>query len=233
MPSKQPSFVDESNENEFLGEPIEHPHRHDVLSGRGNFVNHHPGNEYFRNLVKMHKVSYVATPKSQKPKFSRMIYEAIRAQDPPGRFLKQDETTKLWYEISDKKAVDKTRQALREGAPEIKEKIVVSAATAAVDGGGGCIGITTNPDPDGRGTMANIPMVMSQSSTNESDAQLEEIQKQIQELQELKMQLQRQQDIASNNNRDVSYLFNCLHLFCLQRCCTYFFLVLSHGILLC
>ena len=26
------------------------PHVHDVLSGRGNFVNHHAGNEHFRSL---------------------------------------------------------------------------------------------------------------------------------------------------------------------------------------
>ena len=26
------------------------PHSHDVLSGRGNFVNHHFGNENFRKL---------------------------------------------------------------------------------------------------------------------------------------------------------------------------------------
>jgi hypothetical protein len=49
MSSKQPSSADEINENEFSGEPIQKPHRHDVLSGRGNFYNNHPGNEYFRS----------------------------------------------------------------------------------------------------------------------------------------------------------------------------------------
>ena len=37
-----------------------------------------------------------------------------RAQDPPGRFLKQDEATKLWYEVGDEKAKQKTSQSLRE-----------------------------------------------------------------------------------------------------------------------
>lgn len=95
------------------------PHEHDVLSGRGNFVNYHIGNEHFRNLVRKHKVPYVACPKPQKGKFSRMIVEEIRCRTPPGRFLKQDPATKLWYEIGEKKALDKTRQALREGAPDI------------------------------------------------------------------------------------------------------------------
>jgi hypothetical protein len=95
------------------------PHEHDVLSGRGNFVNYHIGNEHFRNLVRKHKVPYVACPKPQKGKFSRMIVEEIRCRTPPGRFLKQDPATKLWYDIGEKKALDKTRQALREGAPDV------------------------------------------------------------------------------------------------------------------
>lgn len=52
-----------------------------------------------------------------------MIVDEIRSRNPPGRFLKQDPTTKLWYDIGEKKALDKTRQALREGAPEIMKEI--------------------------------------------------------------------------------------------------------------
>jgi hypothetical protein len=99
------------------------PHDHDVLSGRGNFVNYHAGNEHFRNLVKKHKVAYVACPKPQKSKFSRIIVDEIRSRHPPGRFLKQDPKTKLWYDIGEKKALDKTRQALREGAPELMKEM--------------------------------------------------------------------------------------------------------------
>ena len=43
--------------------------------------------------------------------------------NPPGRFLKQDPKTKLWSDIGEKKALDKTRQALREGAPEIMKEL--------------------------------------------------------------------------------------------------------------
>lgn len=39
--------------------------------------------------------------------------------NPPGRFLKQDPMTKLWSDIGKKTALAKTRQALREGAPEL------------------------------------------------------------------------------------------------------------------
>jgi hypothetical protein len=102
---------------------IVNPHDHDVLSGRGNFVNYHAGNEHFRGLVRKHKVAYVACPKPQKGKFSRMIVDEIRSRNPPGRFLKQDAATKLWYDIGEKKSLDKTRQALREGAPEIVKEL--------------------------------------------------------------------------------------------------------------
>lgn len=68
-------------------------------------------------------MAYVACPKPQKGKFSKMIVDEIKSRNPPGRFLKQDASTKLWYDIGEKKALDKTRQALREGAPGIKREI--------------------------------------------------------------------------------------------------------------
>ena len=100
------------------------PHDHDVLSGRGNYVNYHVGNEHFRSLVKKHKIAYVACPKPEKGRFSTIIVDEVRSLDPPGRFLKQDPKTKLWQDIGDKKSLDKTRQALREGAPELLKELV-------------------------------------------------------------------------------------------------------------
>lgn len=112
-----------ANDAEAAMEGIIAPHEHDVLSGRGNFVNYHAGNEHFRALVRKHKVAYVACPKAQKGTFSKLIVDEIKALDPPGRFLKQDPKTKLWSDIGEKKALDKTRQALREGAPEIMKEL--------------------------------------------------------------------------------------------------------------
>lgn len=100
---------------------IPEPHRHDVLSGRGKSVNGHPGNIHFQTLVKSVKHRYVAAPKSDKPQFANAIVHNVRSLNPPGRFLKQEPNSGLWYDIGDKKALTKTRQALREGAPEIIE----------------------------------------------------------------------------------------------------------------
>ena len=90
----------------------------------GNYVNYHVGNEHFRSLVKKHKIAYVACPKPEKGRFSTIIVDEVRSLDPPGRFLKQDPKTKLWQDIGDKKSLDKTRQALREGAPELLKELV-------------------------------------------------------------------------------------------------------------
>ena len=43
-----------------------------------------------------------------------MTVRAIRNGDPPGRFLKKDEKSGKWIDIGDKKAAEKTSQALRE-----------------------------------------------------------------------------------------------------------------------
>lgn len=109
------------------------PHDHDVLSGRGNFVNYHAGNEHFRALVRKHKLEYVRCPKPQKGKFSRIIVDEIKSRNPPGRFLKQDAQTKLWYDIGEKKALDKTRQALREGAPDIMKEMTGESGSESDD----------------------------------------------------------------------------------------------------
>jgi hypothetical protein len=112
---------------------IVHPHDHDVLSGRGNFVNYHVGNEHFRSLVRKHKMAYVACPKPEKANFSKLIIGEIQGRSPPGRFLKQDHKTKLWYDIGAKKAMDKTRQALREGAPDIMKELTRDEDDSGVD----------------------------------------------------------------------------------------------------
>jgi len=104
-----------------------HIHPHDVLCGRGGGTNNHNGNEKFRELVTQQKVLYLHSSKRDKPFVSRGIVRAVRAQNPPGRFLQKDELTGLWYDIGDQKAREKTSQALREGAPEIRREITVTS----------------------------------------------------------------------------------------------------------
>ena len=62
----------------------------------------------------LHRPDYVRAPKIQKPSVARVIVRAIRNGDPPGRFLRKDEKSGKWVDIGDKKAAEKTSQALRE-----------------------------------------------------------------------------------------------------------------------
>ena len=91
----------------------------DVLSGRGGGTNVHPGNRHFRDLINHHRRAYLKARKNDKPAISRAIVRTIRENK--GAFLKRDEKTGLWFEIGDDAAREKTSQALRQRAPEMRK----------------------------------------------------------------------------------------------------------------
>jgi hypothetical protein len=101
---------------------ITKPHPHDILSGRGNDINMHLGNQYFRSCVRHFKNEYVITPKPDKPAFAKLIFKRFIALDPPGRFLKKN-GREHWEDMGEKKAIEKIRQALREDAGKVKKEI--------------------------------------------------------------------------------------------------------------
>jgi len=105
-------------------EYIENIMPEDVLSGRGGATNSHSGNRAFRSLVKGHQERYLQAKKRDKPAVASKIVEMIRKKN--GRFLRRCETNPqgkvLWIDIGDDRAREKTCQALREGAPEIRKR---------------------------------------------------------------------------------------------------------------
>mmetsp|Transcript_28226 Transcript_28226/g.39720 ORF Transcript_28226/g.39720 Transcript_28226/m.39720 type:complete len:327 (-) Transcript_28226:296-1276(-) len=101
----------------------------DVLSGRGGGTNVHPGNRTFRDLINLHRRSYLKARKNDKPAISRAIVRVIREQN--GRFLKRDEKSNLWFEIGDDAAREKTSQALRQRAPEMRKILFESECEQA------------------------------------------------------------------------------------------------------
>ena len=92
-------------------------------------------------LVAANKQLYITLPKRQKMLLSRSIVNAVRSQKPPGRFLQRDSKTSLWYDVGDQRAQEKTSQALREGAPDIRKKVAAQqqqqqeAGSASADQG--------------------------------------------------------------------------------------------------
>ena len=49
--------------------------------------------------------------------------DAVRSLNPPGRFLEKDPVTGLYHDIGDKKAIEKTSQALRDGAASLRKQL--------------------------------------------------------------------------------------------------------------
>jgi hypothetical protein len=105
--------------------PIVDPNENDVLCGRGGRINSHPGNVQFRDIINAKKKEYLAptTKKLEKAHIAAAIVSDIRFMDPPGRFLKEERDTGLWFDIGDAKAIKKTGQALREDAPDIRHEL--------------------------------------------------------------------------------------------------------------
>lgn len=86
----------------------------DVLCGRGAATNNHPGNLRFRALISLHQDQYLAAQNGEKAEISRSVVRALRQFDPPGRFLKKEPHSGLWFDIGEDKATEKTSQAFRE-----------------------------------------------------------------------------------------------------------------------
>jgi len=104
--------------------PIVQPNKNDVLCGRGGRINAHDGNVQFREIIVKHKKEYLskATKKLDKAHIAARIIQEIRTLHPPGRFLKEDSSTGMWWDIGDQKAIKKAGQALREDAPDLRNE---------------------------------------------------------------------------------------------------------------
>jgi hypothetical protein len=100
-------------------------HPHDVLCGRGAGLLKWAGNLRFREMCENKRFEYLQLKKSEKTYLAQAIVSDIRSLSPPGRFLQKDGQGQ-WYEIGTQKALEKTSQALREGAPRIRKNISAS-----------------------------------------------------------------------------------------------------------
>ncbi len=89
--------------------------------------------------------------------------------NPPGRFLMKDPIRNVWHEIGDEKARDKTSQALRENAlnvrkqmeEEIQEKSRVQQQQEAEEGGNSKIGVDRDGSKDFVDANADLPYASS------------------------------------------------------------------------
>jgi hypothetical protein len=93
----------------------------DIIGGQGKDADLHPGNVVFRKLVGEHKQTYAQAPTADKRKISKGIVAALRRFG--FNFLKLNTDTGCYDDIGDKKAVEKTSQALREKRSNMKQKL--------------------------------------------------------------------------------------------------------------
>jgi hypothetical protein len=176
---------------------IEDPVDTDVLCGRGGAALRHPGNQTYRRLVHLNKGLYITCLKAEKLKISRSIVAAIREQK--GRFLERDTKKGTWYDIGDKKAMEKTSQALREGQPKLRQKIVELGGGAA-----GAAALLETQFPGGS--------VYSMNQQQQAQAQIEQQTMQhLQQQQNMQHQnMQQQQDFQQQqmHNMQQQGMFN-------------------------
>lgn len=105
--SHQTKNISEANKinKVYPHEAIIKPASNDVLLGRGAGTNNHLGNKYFRNIVKEHQDGYlVAKNNFEKYLTTVDILTNVKSLNPPGRFILQDKSTKLWNEVGDDKS---------------------------------------------------------------------------------------------------------------------------------
>lgn len=100
----------------------------DVLCGRGGGTNNHPGNRHFREVVSAYQPQYITSKKRDKKFIAAKVVEIIRESG--GRFLQKINDVQ-WIDIGDKKAIEKTSQALREGM-DVRHKKALQECHEAV-----------------------------------------------------------------------------------------------------
>mmetsp|Transcript_23526 Transcript_23526/g.50979 ORF Transcript_23526/g.50979 Transcript_23526/m.50979 type:complete len:201 (+) Transcript_23526:134-736(+) len=114
----------------------------DIICGRKGVALKQPGNLAYRKVVSLNKELYATCLKNEKLKISKSIVAAMR--EVGGRFLERedgktstslDEKDKtgdrvVWRDIGDKRAIEKTSQALREGQPKLLKKLALKHVNA-------------------------------------------------------------------------------------------------------
>lgn len=100
------------------------PGNNDVLCGRGGEIYARVGNKRYRGWVKERREAYsLCEKKEKKMLYAREVFNLVKSLKPPGRFLQKcNSDSSRWVEIPDDRAIHKTSQALREGAPAIRAK---------------------------------------------------------------------------------------------------------------
>ena len=100
----------------------------DIVCGRGSPSMAHPGNQAYRALIRKHETGYLCARRSEKPVIATQVMEKLRLRGM--RFVRRDyhPAGMGWVELDENKVYEKVCQSLREGAPEMRRKMLASDA---------------------------------------------------------------------------------------------------------
>lgn len=105
-------------------------HPKDIVCGRGAPSNCHPGNQVFRSIIKEHETKYLFARRSEKPIIAMDVLAKLRSRGM--RFVRREKEgtfdRQVWVEISEQRAYEKVCQSLREGAPELRRRMLSTSA---------------------------------------------------------------------------------------------------------
>lgn len=115
---------------------------YDVLCGRGVPNKVGQGNKFFKELVRKDQLEYISCRRNEKPPIATNIIEIVRSRG--GRFLRRVRVTEPgahdrygWTELAENRIYEKVCQALRDGAPQIRQRMLEldasNSKTAEVD----------------------------------------------------------------------------------------------------
>lgn len=92
----------------FVKEPL----KSDILFGRGNKPQKHPGNRRMRRIIDKHALLFHSQPKEGKKKIAQQVYDEVMKGGP--RFLKRvDDQPHAWIVVDNITAMGKINHALR------------------------------------------------------------------------------------------------------------------------
>jgi len=108
---------DKSSSSQRIFFPINfQPGCNDVIIGRGKKYSTHEGNKRLRRIVasKLHEYSIAVGRKRKSLILDSLIFMVRSKALEPGKFIQQDQNTKLWYEVKEYAAKEKVSQIFRD-----------------------------------------------------------------------------------------------------------------------
>ena len=117
----------------------------DIVCGRGAPTRFHKGNIQFQNLILQYQSTYLFSKRPDKPRLAWALLEIIQSNG--GRFVRRlkgkgsksskptNENTSCfgWEQLNERQAYEKICQSLREGAPELRRKILSGSSTSELE----------------------------------------------------------------------------------------------------